>query len=195
MSPNAQTDKAGAAPAEAGEAEELEIPNLSLFGEFPDQVVVIPRTNATLLMSIGSIDEQKRSVVVPYIELIFAGFRQGTINQGKEEEELLEELFSQVVSLENAIWMLSDMASDIRAACLRLRTVVNPGALENVRLKLARDYAERLRQQAEFTVALLDEINKTSNIADVDPSSKAGRAGAGSNPGRQRSRKITQKSA
>lgn len=168
---------------------ERELPGLLLLGDFPTRVTVIPRALCTLIMNMGIAEESagRRHVLLPNIEMKFAGIRQGDLDdeRGPDDQDL-EELFSRILPLENALWLLSDMASDIRIACLRLKSVAGEAnVLEPVRIANARDYAERLRQQAELTFALLDDL--------VPPRSESSAAATLKSPATRRPKKLTRK--
>lgn len=153
-----------------------DLPGLLLFGDFPMQVTIIPRALCTLIMNMGVAEEAggRRHVLLPHIEVKFGGIRQGNLDEQLEpDDQQLEELFSRILPLENALWLLSDMASDIRLACLRLKSVAsNSDLLEPVRIGHARDYAERLRQEAELAAALLDELIVRQSGGEAHPSSQ-----------------------
>lgn len=132
------------------------LPVLSLSGKFASQVTVIPRTNSTLLMGLGTVEGTDRTVMVPFLETVLAGTTHGEIgHMGEVDDDGLSEVLSCVLSLDNAIWMQFDMVRDTRQAVGDLTAVVKRDAMEGRRLSQALHFAERLREEADGLVTAL----------------------------------------
>lgn len=140
-----------------------EPPHLFLTGNFAEQVTIIPRSMSSLIIATGFLDEEgERPVLLPFVEMMFAGARQGDAPEGDVGEKV-EPIFSRTIPLENALWLSFDVVRDIRLSCARLRGMVEGSiAFDSARLAYARHYADQLRMEAEMCTALLDELSPSS---------------------------------
>lgn len=112
-------------------------------------------------MALGTIQETRRRVMVPFLEVALAGTTHAQIEKvGEVDEDGLSEMFSCVLSLDNAVWMQFDMLRDMRRAVGDLATVVNQDALEGARLRQALRYAERIRAEADKLMTALKVVAK-----------------------------------
>lgn len=135
-------------------------PHLLLTGSFAEQVTIIPRSMSSLIIATGFLDDEgERPVLLPFVEMMFAGTRQGDAPDG-DVTARLEPVFSRTLPLENALWLSFDVVRDIRLSCARLRGMIEGNvAFDGARLAHARYYADQLRMEAEMCTALLDELS------------------------------------
>jgi len=143
--PEEQTQKAAAAE-----------PGIVVYGDFPQRVVSIPRTLSSLLLAVGHAEGtgEATNVLVPYIELKFGSELEDDPTTGDE----VGPLFSQVLQIENAAFIIFDMVRDFRIVCERLLSLAggelrpHPQQMEPVR-----DYILRARTEVD---QCLGELNK-----------------------------------
>ena len=145
------------------EALEEDLPTLSrlvLTGNFAEQVTVIPRSLSSLILATGFLEESGRPVLLPMVEMMFAGVRQGELADVEEDSEpKYEQVFSRTLPLENALWLVFDILRDMRLSFARLRTTIEGSAsFDDARIAHARSFAEQARMEAEMCVSLLEEL-------------------------------------
>jgi hypothetical protein len=135
---------------------------LAVTGEFPGQVTLVPSSLSTILLGTGAIEEEKRFVLVPYLDMRISGKRQRDLPQ-EFDPESLDLLFGGILPLENALWLTFDIVRDTRLALSRLNDMAgNSLALESARLAHARNYAQRLAIQANLCADILGELVQKS---------------------------------
>lgn len=177
------------APASAGTAAATrrrptlpDPPTLAVSGDFVQNVMVVPTSTTSMLLGMGYLEDEHRHVLVPYVEIKIAGVTQGEMGPSLKETDF-NELFSHVLPLDNALFMAWDLVRDMRIACTRVQQLSGGGmALENVRLAHARNFAERLRGQAELCVTILDELISDAIARSAKTSSEEVDAEAGQSP-------------
>jgi hypothetical protein len=159
------------------QADDGSLPTLSrllLTGSFAEQVTLIPRSMSSLIIATGYLEEgEDRPVLLPFVEMMFAGARQGDVPDG-EVNAKLEPIFSRTLPLENALWLSFDVVRDIRLACATLRGMIQGNAsFDAARLAHARHYADRLRMEAEMCAALIDELSPGSGSSAAETQATA----------------------
>lgn len=137
-----------------------DLPQMYLGGRFARDVMVIPRSNSSIILASAQVGETKTPVLVPFVELQFQGVKQGDLKAEIEPDDLgTREIFSETLSLENTFWLIFDMMRDVRVAINELKDLTgNPTAFESARIAHARHFADQVRLQAEMCVLLLDDL-------------------------------------
>jgi hypothetical protein len=147
------------------------LPRLMLSGAFAEEVTVIPRSMSSLIFATGFLEDGK-PVLLPFVEMMYAGLRQGDAPEGGEDPEglKLETVFSRTLPLENALFLTYDIVRDIRISCARFRGLVDGKVgFDPSRIAHARYYAEQVRIQAELCAALLDELSVPMPVPESEP--------------------------
>ena len=143
-------------PRELGrEIDELpEIPLVKLSGDFFDRVATVPLTQMSLLIAVGQVSEGGDHVIIPFVETKLARVE----GEGTEPEDL----FSQILTLENAAFLVSELAGDLRLVCAHLGNM----AKGPLRPEPARtEYLRRFLVQAQENVsACLVEMDRARTI-------------------------------
>lgn len=116
--PAASKDAKPAVKAEAasvGSDDPSAIPDILVAGDLVDTVRVIPHTMASLVMLVGKYENGGR-VLAPYVELNLAidpEPEEGSEPKPEGEEDDPEKIFTALLSLENASFILADFAGDL----------------------------------------------------------------------------------
>lgn len=127
-------------------------PAVLVYGDFPGRVMHVPTTLTSLLMIVGNLDDEKKTpVLVPYVEIKIGG-------EGENEDDV-ETLFSHVVTVENAAYMIFDMARDYKDVCQRLagisKSEVRPLSSQ---IEQVSEYITRARSEIEECTAVLSKL-------------------------------------
>lgn len=131
-----------------------EIPSVTLSGDFFDRVATVPLTQMSLLMAVGQVGEGGNHVIIPFVETKLA--------RAEGEEAEPEDLFSQLLTLENAAFLVSSLAGDLRLACAHLGNMSSgPLRPEPARIEYVRRFLLRARDNVS---ACLDEIDRGGEI-------------------------------
>ena len=126
-----------------------EIPSVTLSGDFFDQVVTVPLTQMSLLMAVGQVGDEGDHVLIPFVETKLGR----TEAEGAEPEDL----FSQLLTLENAAFLVSDLAGDLRLACAHLGNMADgPLRPEPARMEYVRRFLVRAQANVSACLAELD---------------------------------------
>ncbi len=145
-----------------GEAAD-DLPTLTVFSNFVKDVVLVSTTNSSLLTCMGEIGEPSKEVIVPFVEMRFEG------GATPEDEGVSTEFFSQIVPLENAAFVVSDLAGDFHLVCEHLRKmstgVVRP---EATRLDHARQYLLEAKKSIESSLTEINAIAEMSAHPNKD---------------------------
>lgn len=155
-------DQAGVSNADldsgSSEAGLAPLSRLVLGGHFAEQVTAIPQSLSSLILATGFLEESQKPVLIPFVEMMFAGVRQGDVPDG-EEPPKLDPIFSRTLSLENALWLSFDVLRDIRLSCARLRRLIEGDlTFDPARIAHARHFADKARMEAEMCALLLEEL-------------------------------------
>jgi hypothetical protein len=133
------------APAAADAlAETSPLPTLTVFSDFVRDVVVVSATNTSLLTCIGRLgDGADNEVVVPFVEVKFEGPE--PLDGGVPPA-----FFSQILTLDNAAFLIADLAQDFGGVCEHLRKM-STGEVKAERARL--DYVRRYLTDAQAHIA------------------------------------------
>jgi hypothetical protein len=126
-------------------------PTISVYGDFIDHVGIIQTSLMSLLLGVGRLkDDADVSVLIPYIEMKLSG---------AEPEEGVDSgpLFSQILTLDNAAYVIADLLGDFKLVCENLRSLSN-GELrpEPARIEKTRQFI--LAAQTQLS-GCLDELS------------------------------------
>ncbi|CAO4170377.1 hypothetical protein CLBKND_01581 [Methylorubrum aminovorans] len=124
-----------------------EIPSVTLSGDFFDQVATVPLTQMSLLMAVGQVSEGGAHVLIPFVET--------KLGRAEREGTEPEDLFSELLTLENAAFLVSDLAGDLRLVCQHLGNIVDgPLRPEPARMEFVRRFL--IRAQENVTACLVE---------------------------------------
>lgn len=131
-----------------------ELPLLTVFGSFVKDVVVVSTTNSSLLTCMGEIAEGGKEVIVPFVEMSFQG------GAAPDDDSVTTEFFAQVVPLENAAFVVSELTEDFHQVCEHLRKMstgdVKP---EPTRLEVVRQYLFEAQKSIESCLVAIKAIS------------------------------------
>ncbi len=132
-----------------------EIPSVILSGDLFDRVATVPLTQMSLLMAVGQLSEGGDHVLIPFVETKIA--------RTESESADPEDLFSQLLTLENASFLVSDLAGDLRLACAHLGNMAR-GTLrpEPARMEYVRRFLIRAQDNVAACLAELDAFETGS---------------------------------
>lgn len=142
--------------ARTAEAGKVESP-ISVYGDFPNRAVEIPRTLSSLLLAIGRLGEKidSESVLVPYIEIKFGSGFEDDKNDGVDEAPL----FSQVVQMDNAAFIIFDMMRDFRIACEQLSSLAaGELKLRRSQIEPIQKYISRVEKENKQCLEVLNNL-------------------------------------
>lgn len=140
----------------ASEVDELKIPTVALRGDFIDGVQVVASTSASLLVSVGRLNEgDGETVLVPFVQL--------NLGSLEDSDGSAYVRYSEVLTLDNAFFVLSDLAQELKAVCAEVGAV-GQGNLkpEPARLELARKFALSAKLAVE---GALEELNRVQPVS------------------------------
>ncbi|PZO70982.1 MAG: hypothetical protein DI636_04720 [Pelagerythrobacter marensis] len=139
-----------------------DIARVALAGRFAENVTIVPHSFSAMVLSTGYLEQEKKFVLLPFIEMSMRGMRQGELPDDGEIPSNLETIFDRTLPLENAVWLVYDLIRDMRQACERLSNMVEGSiGLENDRLAQATDFAAAIAEEAVLCSAALATLNKT----------------------------------
>jgi hypothetical protein len=126
-------------------------PTITVYGDFIDHVGIIQTSLMSLLLGVGRLkDDANVSVLIPYIEMKLSG---------AEPEEGIDSgpLFSQILTLDNAAYVIADLLGDFRLVCENLRSL-SKGELrpEPARIERTRQFILAAQSQLNDCLAELD---------------------------------------
>ena len=135
-----------------------ELPQVGVFGDFPDQVLTVTRTMMSILISVGKLEATGEYVLLPYVESKFDGSA-WTDDEESGDDDGKAALFSEVLTFENAAFWVSNLVWDMRAAAEQLRAASGGETrVEIDRLRVARFYMALAAQQAITSTKTLHEL-------------------------------------
>lgn len=139
--------------AQADESE-AELPEVSIYGDLAGMVTTIPSCMLSLVVRIGRLDDDSR-VLVPMTEIQFS--LADIEDDGSEEDA--EEGFAAVVPLENAAFIVSDLAADLELVCEEL-AAFSSSALGPEPNRMARcvQYLQDARARIDGCLVHLDTV-------------------------------------
>ncbi len=148
------------------------IPPISMAGDFPSRVTVIPGSTSSLILAAGVEDDSGQSVLIPFVDLKIVGVGLAEM-QPDMEEDAFDTLLSKTLPVENAVFLSFDMVRDLRIGLQQLAGSSGDGmGIEPERLKLARVFAEELRKQAVGLIGTLDELVTGAEVVRLNQSRK-----------------------
>lgn len=111
--------------------------SIGLRGNFAGQIKVIPSTMMNLRIAVGE-TEDARPLLVPFVEL-----RMSELNPGEETEEP-RVFFSAILSMDNAAFLMADLAGDLLVACQHFSAIAESSIKpDNARTALTRSLIEK----------------------------------------------------
>ena len=125
---------------------------LNVFGQIVDRLVTISYTTTSLLMCMGRFgDDESSYVLVPFAEVKFA-------SSDGDDGSAAVPLFSQLLTLDNAAYMIADLSSDFRSVCQQLQKV-STGDVSSDAVRL--EHTKRFLSEAKSSIeGCLEELNK-----------------------------------
>jgi hypothetical protein len=126
---------------------------LALLNQHIGGATVISSTYTSLLMCMGRVGgDESNEVLVPFVEMKFNG--------PKREDGAGSELFSQILTLDNAAYVLGDVFDDLATVCRQFRSVGSGAALEMTRLEATKRFLSEAKVSLEACIADLDSIRQ-----------------------------------
>lgn len=126
---------------------------VTLLGQSASNATLVSVTYTSLLMCIGRLGEDATNeVLVPFVEMKF---------DGPDAADGLKapELFSQVLTLDNAAYVLSDISSDLAQICRQFRSVSSGKTPPEMRrLEATKRFFSEARGYLETCISELDAI-------------------------------------
>ncbi len=134
-------------------AEAPPLPTLTVFSDFVRDVVVVSATNTSLLTCIGRLGEgADNEVVVPFVEVKFEG-------QEPPDGAVPPAFFSQLLTLDNAAFLIADLSQDFGGVCEHLRKMsTGEVKAERARLDLVRHYLMEAKANIAQSLATVEAI-------------------------------------
>lgn len=131
-----------------------ELPTINLLAGNFGRVTTVPFTNMSLVTSVGHLDDGT-DILVPLVETVIAS----TESDDEAESKIA---FAELLTFENAAFLISDMAGDFQVVCSHLGDIAAGRLLpEPVRLEHARQYM----LEAEARVrACLSELERLTSV-------------------------------
>jgi hypothetical protein len=132
-------------------------PSIIVYGDFPQRVVHIPRTLSSLLFAVGHLEgtEESATVLVPFIELKFGSDSE---DDGQADGDA-GPLFSQVLQIENAAFIIFDMARDFKIACEQLLSMAGSDLRPHLsQIEPVSGYISRARAEIDQCLAELNKL-------------------------------------
>lgn len=133
-----------------------DVPPVSISPSFSEIVTVIPQSASALVLGTGTLQDERKTVLLPYVDLRLAGVRLGS---GEVDPEALKTIFTATVPLENLAFLLVDMMSDFRTLCQEIAEL-SRGELtvEPARLGHARYFIAHAQRQATQCLKILEDL-------------------------------------
>lgn len=116
-----------------------DIPEVTIDGDFLDRVDSIPYSQMNLLLSVGRIDDDH--VLLPFVEL--------KLGKGEDPDEP-ENVLTATISIENAAFLISDLAGDLRSVTAHVASL-GTGRLRAEPKRI--EFVRRLLVQAQDSLA------------------------------------------
>lgn len=138
------------------EVEPLQIPSLNVFGQVLGRVAVVSYTDSSLLTSVGRVGDDESGeqlLLVPFIEMKF--------ETASLESEASAPIFEQILTMDNAAYLLADVCNDFSAISGQLAKM-SQGSIgpEPVRMMHTRRFLSDARDSLDRCLAELDKIKK-----------------------------------
>lgn len=119
-----------------------EIPVVGLRGNAFREVFAVPATTMTLVVGVGELHDGDVPVLVPFMDTAIAG-------AVPRDNVGVEQVFSHMVTFENAAFIVASFAKDLRTACEHLADL-SQGSL--------RPEPARLRQAQVFLQSAMEDV-------------------------------------
>jgi hypothetical protein len=128
---------------------------LALLNQHIGGATYISSTYTSLLMCMGLVrGDEANEVLVPFVEMKFKG-------PEREDGTGPVELFSQILTLDNAAYVLGDIFSDMATVCRQFRSISSGDtALEMTRLEATKLFLSEAKASLETCIAELDSIRR-----------------------------------
>jgi len=123
-------------------------------GDFANQLKVISSTHMGLRLAIGEVDG-KGQTLIPFIEIGMA--------EGSKEEGDSEEIFSAVITLENAAYIFNNFADDFLTSCRQFSEIAGSSITpDNLRTRVVGFFVKKAVETLSECVTILQHIEETS---------------------------------
>ncbi len=146
--PSKHSTPAAPGPENDGDPGEIpEVPAVSVYGNFANQISVVPSTMMSLLVGFGDISGKQ--YLIPFVELMI-----NEADTGESDEQ--KAVFHKIISLENAAYLICDLAGDMSKVCRNLGGIGRGEILlEPTRIDAIRVFASKARDRLQTS---LDEL-------------------------------------
>lgn len=146
-----------------GENPTMAVPSMGVFGDFVDNVDVISSSSMSLMACPAKLKGGTK-IVAPFVSFCFKGPAPG------EEPEQEVQLFSKIITLDNAAFAVNDILIELSATLQHL-VDISGGALkpERVRLENMERYLQRAQSAIGQSLDLLETLNGLSVTEAVTP--------------------------
>lgn len=129
----------------------LELPALSLPGAFLDTVDFIEGVSLALIASVGEVEETGQRVLVPFVSV--------RVSASKQDQPQSAPLFSTQLTLEDSVYLLSDLGTELLAVVNDLVVLSAGGVkLERKRIDLVKTFVGDAAKAIEACRAALDKL-------------------------------------
>jgi len=138
--------------AEQSKAEDqAPITPVEMYGPVAENLGIVPSTLMSLLLAIGrTTNEDASSVLLPFVQLRI------------ESEVEGEPQFETTVTLDNAAFVVADLAGDLRSICEQMRKISTSGIPpEASRLALAHRFALQARDEIQKCLEELEALTSS----------------------------------
>ena len=150
--------------------EPAEIPVVEVVGDFVDGIRFVSSTTMSGLLGFAKLGDERRSVLIPYVEARVEG---GTTSADDERDR--SAIFSGVLTLENAAFLIVNLTSDMRTVCEELATLtggttrIERRRLEQTRYLLAHTMREALVATSQLSAILESYPTEIDSGRDEEP--------------------------
>jgi hypothetical protein len=147
------------------QSEPNEVPVVEVVGDFFERIRFVSSTAMAGLLGFAKLKDSETSILIPYVETRIEG---GSPRDESETE--FDAIFSGVMTLENAAFLVVNLASDMRSVCEELAslsgstTQMERRRLEQARYLLAHTAREAIAATSKLT-AILDNYPAANVIS------------------------------
>jgi hypothetical protein len=150
----------GSDPVAARQADDSELPAVSIYGDLAGTVTSIPGCMLSLVVRVGTLDDQSK-VLVPMTEFQMSLSYIDASDEGQlvaHDDD--EDGFAAVIPLENAAFILAEFAADLETVCEEL-TAFSTARLkpEPKRLDRCAEYLADAKKKIEQCIERLGEVS------------------------------------
>jgi hypothetical protein len=156
---NTQSDQTPAPEGRALAGDPDDPPPLRLRGDFAKQIKIIPSTMMNLRLAIGE-TRDRQPVLVPFVEL-------NMTEQTPESEAPRRTMFEGILTLENAAFLIADLADDFYLACQHYAAVAESSIKpDKARTQITAAFVDAAREKLAECADVLEKVSGNHPEAD-----------------------------